>query len=201
MADLYFLPSGVPPPSRSFDYSPSTQHVKPGNFTVPAPSWSWDYSPSTQHVKAAPVVNLAVVLGAPGGLALLVTTGAMQIINVGRATETSIARSPPSFVSVGRAEESDVARSISHIKFFVLGRAEEINVANLVEATKPGLGLVTRYVTVEVNEIGDARRKNFSRDIIEYGSYKDSIMFTSKSATDEIYYQTHRDSIFYVSSL
>jgi hypothetical protein len=116
MADLYFLPSGVPPPSRSFDYSPSTQHV-----------------------KAAPVVNLAVVLGAPGGLALLVTTGAMQIINVGRATETSIARSPPSFVSVGRAEESDVARSISHIRLVVLGRAEEIDAANPADATKTGL--------------------------------------------------------------
>jgi hypothetical protein len=122
---------------------------------------------------------------------------------LGRATETDIV---PTVRAVrldplGRAEESDVSRSISHIRFFVLGRAEEVDAANPAEATKPGLGLVTRYVTVEVNEIGDARRKNFSRDIIEYGSYKDSIMFTSKSATDEIYYQTHRDSIFHTSSL
>lgn len=123
--------------------------------------------------------------------------------SLGRATETNVVPTVRAvrLVPVGRAEESDVARPISHIRFFVLGRAEEIDAANPAEATKPGLGLVTRYVTVEVNEIGDARRKNFSRDIIEYGSYKDSIMFTSKSATDEIYYQTHRDSIFYVSSL
>ena len=122
---------------------------------------------------------------------------------LGRATETDTVPTVRAvrLVPLGRAEESDVARDISHIRFFVLGRAEEIDAANPAEATKPGLGLVTRYVTVEVNEIGDARRKNFSRDIIEYGSYKDSIMFTSKSATDEIYYQTHRDSIFYVSSL
>lgn len=122
---------------------------------------------------------------------------------LGRATETDTVPTVRAvrLVPLGRAEESDVARDISHIRFFVLGRAEEINVANPAEATKPGLGLVTRYVTVEVNEIGDARRKNFSRDIIEYGSYKDSIKFIRKSATDEIYHRTHRDSIFHTSSL
>lgn len=122
---------------------------------------------------------------------------------LGRATENDTVPTVRAvrLVPLGRAEESDVAWSISHIRFFVLGRAEETNVANSAEATKPGLGLVTRYVTVEMDEIGDAKRKNFYRDIIEHSGYKDSIMFTSKSATDEIYHQTHRDSIFYTSSL
>jgi hypothetical protein len=122
---------------------------------------------------------------------------------LGRATETDIVPTVRAvrLVPLGRAEESDVARSISHIRFFVLGRVEEINVANLVEATKPGLGLVTRYVTVEMDEIGDAKRKNFYRDIVEYSGYKDSIKFIRKSATDEIYHRTHRDSIFHTSSL
>ena len=123
--------------------------------------------------------------------------------SLGRATETNVVPTVRAvrLVPVGRAEESDVARPISHIRFFVLGRAEEINVANPTVATKPGLGLVTRYVTVEMDEAGGAKRKNFYRDTVEHSSYKDSIMFTSKSATDEIYYQTHRDSIFHTSSL
>ena len=123
--------------------------------------------------------------------------------SLGRATETDTVPTVRAvrLVPVGRAEESDVARPISHIRFFVLGRAEETNLANSAEATKPGLGLVTRYVTIELDGVGDSRRKNFYRDIIEHGSYKDSITFTRKLATDEIYYRTYRDSIFHMSSL
>ena len=132
MADLYFLPSGVPPPSRSFDYSPSTQHVKAGNFSVPPPSRSFDYSPSTQHVKAAPVVNLAVVLGAPGGLALLQAGAAAgQEVTLTRATETESARALgiTRVVALTRATETDAARTISAQRVVDLARVTETGTA------------------------------------------------------------------------
>lgn len=122
---------------------------------------------------------------------------------LGRATETDTVPTVRAvrLVPLGRAEESDVARDISHIRFFVLGRAEEINVANLVEATKPGLGLVTRYVTIELVDKNRRTRRNVHRDIITYSTSPTKVTFVHKAVTDKVRHSQHVDRIFFQKNL
>ncbi len=118
---------------------------------------------------------------------------------LGRATETDIVPTVRAvrLVPLGRAEESDVARDISHIRFFVLGRAEEIDVASPVEATKPGLGLVTRYVTIELSDKNRRTRRDIRRDIITYSKVPSKVNFVHKAVTDKVRYSQHVDRIFF----
>ena len=196
MADLYFLPSGVPAPSRSWKYSPSTYHVKPGEFAIPAPSRSWKYSPSAQHVKGIQPIFIVPVVGVPNGLVLLQPFSGQSVL-LGAAREVDIARGTVVGVELGAASETNTAPSINIINRYNLGKAVENDQVYAALVLQPGLGQVTRYITAELVDRNEVTRTNVYRDLINYSTVPDKVLFTTKGAADIISHSSHTDRIFF----
>jgi hypothetical protein len=194
MSDLYFLPSGVPAPSWSWKYTPSTQHVKPGEFAVPAPSWSWRYSPSTYHLRSVPPLTISPVISTPGGLYLLVPSSG-KIVQLGRSIEQDIARRLN--LSLGRAVEENRSYLLNLTHRYLLGHSLEIDLSYPTALSKQGLGLVTRYVTIELVDKNRRTRRNVHRDIITYSPSPTKVTFVHKAVTDKVRHSQHVDRIFF----
>jgi hypothetical protein len=200
MSDLYFLPSGVPAPSRSWKYSPSTQHVKSGELALPAPSRSWKYSPSTYHLRPIPPLTISPVISTPGGLYLLVPF-AGKIVQLGRSIERDIARGVIQKLSLGRAVEENRSYLLNLTHRYFLGRSLEVDLSYLINLSQPGLGQVTRYVTIELSDKNRRTRRDIHRDIITYSTGHTKVNFVHKAVTDEVRYSQHVDRIFFQKNL
>jgi hypothetical protein len=200
MSDLYFLPSGVPAPSRSWKYSPSTQHVKSGELALPAPSRSWKYSPSTYHLRPIPPLTISPVISTPGGLYLLVPF-AGKIVQLGRSIEQDIARGVIQKLSLGRAVEENRSYLLNLTHRYFLGRSLEVDLSYLINLSQPGLGQVTRYVTIELSDKNRRTRRDIHRDIITYSTGHTKVNFVHKAVTDEVRYSQHVDRIFFQKNL
>jgi hypothetical protein len=196
MADLYFLPTGVPAPSWSWKYAPSTQHVKPGEFAVQAPTWTWKYSPSTYHLRSVPPLTISPVIPTPGGLYLLVPFSG-QIVQLGRSIEQDIARGLIRKLSLGRAVEENRSYLLNLTHRYLLGHSLEIDLSYPTALSKPGLGLVTRYVTIELVDKNRRTRRNVHRDIITYSTAPTKVNFVHKAVTDKVRYSQHVDRILF----
>lgn len=179
MADLYFPPSAVTAPRWSFDYSPSTHHVKTGEFAVPATTWSFDYAPATHLVKGAPSIILEAKVGPPGGLVLLQPATLGLLI-------------PTRYIDPDTFYAHAVFRDLQSItaEFYV---DQDIFYPHILVRGYSRL-LLTGYVTIEFD---GERRKTIRRDVINYELFKDRINFTKVSHTDEIRYSTRTDNIFF----
>jgi hypothetical protein len=200
MSDLYFLPSGVPAPSRSWKYSPSTQHVKSGELALPAPSRSWKYSPSTYHLRPIPPLTISPVISTPGGLYLL-GPFAGKIVQLGRSIERDIARGVIQKLSLGRAVEENRSYLLNLTHRYFLGRSLEVDLSYLINLSQPGLGQVTRYVTIELSDKNRRTRRDIHRDIITYSTGHTKVNFVHKAVTDEVRYSQHVDRIFFQKNL
>ena len=104
-------------------------------------------------------------------------------------------------VPVGQCLETDAADQLSHTRFFPVGRSEEIDQSSLVLVFQPGLGLVTRYVTIELSDKNRRTRRDIRRDIITYSTAPTKVNFTRKTVTDEVRYSQHVDRIFFQKNL
>ena len=104
-------------------------------------------------------------------------------------------------VPVGQCLETDAANQLFHTRFFPVGRSEEIDQSNLVLVLQPGLGLVTRYVTIELVDKGIHTRREVHRDIITYSTAPTKVNFVHKAVTDKVRYFQHVDRIFFESAL
>jgi len=103
-------------------------------------------------------------------------------------------------VPVGQCLETDAANQLFHTRFFPVGRSEEIDQSSLVLVLQPGLGLVTRYVTIELVDKGRHTRREVHRDIITYSTAPTKVNFISRAVTDEVRYSQHVDRIFFQKS-
>ena len=173
MADLYFLPSGVPAPSRS-----------------------WKYSPSTQHVKGVQPIFIVPVVGVPNGLVLLQPFSGQSVL-LGAAREVDIARGTVVGVELGAASETNIAYSTAIVNRYNLEKAIENDQVYAALVLQPGLGQVTRYITAELVDRNEVTRTNIYRDLINYSIVPDKILFTTKGAVDIISYSSHTDRLFF----
>ena len=125
-------------------------------------------------------------------------TGATDLI-IERSVEADTAFSVVAqrIVPVGRCLETDAANQLFHIRFLPVGRSEEIDQSNLVLVLQPGLGLVTRYVTIELVDKGRHTRRDAHRDIITYFTVPTRVNFIHRAVTDKVRYSQHVDRIFF----
>ena len=125
-------------------------------------------------------------------------TGAPDLI-IERSVEADTAFSVvvQRIVPVGRCLETDAANQLFHTRFFPVGRSEETDQSNLVLVLQPGLGLVTRYVTIELSDKNRRTRRDIRRDIITYSKVPSKVNFVHKAVTDKVRYSQHVDRIFF----
>ena len=118
---------------------------------------------------------------------------------LGRATEIESANPVRAIrvVPVGCAVETDVAPTFKYARFFKLGVALEIDQGNAALVLQPGLGQVTRYITAELVDRGEATRTNVHRDLINYSTVPDKVLFTNNNSVNSVNYKSHIDRIFY----
>lgn len=138
-------------------------------------------------------VGLDFYLAPPSGAADVIIRRSVEV-------DTAPALTIQRVVLVGQCIETDTANQLSHTRFFPVGRSEETDQSNLVLVLRPGLGLVTRYVTIELVDKSRHTRRDIPRDIITYSTVPYKVNFIRKTVTDEVRYSQHVDRIFFQKS-
>ena len=158
---------------------------------------------TTTRLPGLPYPGISYATWWPGlDFYLVPPTGVADVV-IGRSVEVDTAPvvTIQRVVLVGQCVETDTANQLFHTRFFPVGRSEEIDQSNLVLVLQPGLGLVTRYVTIELVDKNRRTRRDVHRDIITYSTSPTKVTFVHQAVTDKVRHPQHVDRIFFQKNL